>query len=244
MTEHGDVVVKEISGKELHFLRPLSAWIARTQPLPKRFYNPGHVDAPEDDWAVWLSIEEAAPLHLATEMSWLSLSEAREITYDYLASASDLIDGLQGGWLDSEERQWILDALGEPPSPALPIYLIACFDGAREHVVYIGKTKNISRFYGGHSAALKLHSPKYDGQTKKIYRATVWFYDGEDYISLDWIQPETLAHQLLDSIESQLIYHFQPALNTAKRKQDSSQWKFHIHIQNFLAGSFLDDHFL
>ena len=121
---------------------------------------------------------------------------------------------------------------------------MSCSDGATEELVYVGKTKNTSRFDGGHSAALKLHAPKYNIKQKKIYRSTVWFHDNNDYISLDWIQPETLALELLDSIESHLIFSFQPELNTDKKKKPLAKWDFSIHIQNFLEGGFLNDKFI
>jgi hypothetical protein len=224
--------------------RPLSSWINRKYPIPARFYTPGYVDVPKDDWSVWLSIEEAAPLHLAPSMNWLSLKESREITESYLKNASEIINGLEGGWLDGEERAWILDALGEPPLPSLPIYLITCSDGESEELVYVGKTKNSSRFSGGHIAALKLHAPEYAKKEKKIYRSTVWFHNDDEYISFDWIKPESLAHKLLDSVESQLIYRFQPVLNIDKKKKSYTKWNFHIHIQNFLGGAFLNDTFI
>lgn len=224
--------------------KPLSSWINRTYPLPERFYTPGYVDKPKDDWSVWLSIEEVAPLYLAQEMQWLSLRDSREKTEEYLSSASDLINGLEGGWLDRWEQDQILKELGDPPLPSLPIYLITCHDGTEEKIVYVGKTKNTSRFNNGHTAALKLHSPIYDGRIKKIYRATAWLHDDDSYISLDWIQPESLALDLLDSIESHLIYNLQPELNTDKKKKRLSRWGFYIHIQNFLDGGFLNDKFV
>ncbi len=230
--------------EEQYFHKPLSAWIKGTHPLPPRFYTPGVIDVPNSKWSTWLSIEEVAPLYKAKDLSWLGLKESRKKTQDYLSQASDIVNGLEGGWLDKEERLWILEELGEPPSPSLPIYLITVKDDSQEEVVYIGKTENKSRFNGGHSAALKLHAPEYDGKEKKIYRSTIWFHDGNEYLSLDWIQPESLAIELLDSIESQLIFHFQPALNISKKKKNYSKWDFYIHIQNFLEGQFLNDEFI
>ncbi len=224
--------------------KPLSSWVNRRNSLPERFYNPSFVDVPKNDWAVWLSIEEVAPLYLAPKMNWLGLKESRDKTRKYLNEAGRIISGLEGGSLDNEEREWILDKLGEPPLPSLPIYLITCSDNEKEELVYVGKTKNKSRFSGGHSAALKLHAPNYSIKEKKIYRSTVWFYINNEHISLDWIQPESLAIDLLDSIESHLIYSFQPVLNTAKKKKVYAKWDFYIHIQNFLDGQYLNDNFV
>lgn len=224
--------------------RPLSTWLNRTQPLPPRFYTPGYEDTIKDNWCIWLSIEEVALLHEAPSMNWVGLKEARISTQEYLESADEIINGLDGGWLDREEQEWLKEKLDEPPLPSLPIYLISCADKSGEELVYVGKTVNSSRFIGGHSAALKLHAPQYSNQVKKIYRCTVWLHDDHDYISFDWVQPEKLAVELLDSVESQLIYTFQPALNTDKKKKNYAKWDFYIHIQNFLQGGFLNDEFI
>ncbi|WP_430735334.1 hypothetical protein [Halodesulfovibrio aestuarii] len=223
---------------------PLSAWLNRTQPLPPRFYTPGYKDAIKDSWSIWLSVEEVALLHNAPSMNWIGLKEARRNTKEYLESADEIINGLEGGWLDREEQGWLRETLGEAPLPSLPIYLITCANESREELVYVGKTVNSSRFTGGHSAALKLHAPEYSNKVKKIYRSTVWLHDDHDYISFDWVQPEELAVALLDSVESQLIYTFQPALNTDKKRKNYAKWDFYIHIQNFLEGRFLNDEFI
>ena len=223
---------------------PLAGWIERRHPIPVRFYTSGVVDKPNRDWNVWLSIEEVAPLHEVSNMQWLSLREARSITKHYLEEASELINGLEGGWLDREEQERILQDIGSPPIPSLPIYLISCKGADYEDLVYVGKTKNISRFSGGHAAALKLHDPKYAGMEKLIYRATAWFYLNNEYIALDWIEPESTALDLLDNIESQLIFYMKPELNTSKRNNNCARWDVGIHIQNLLAGGFLNDTFL
>jgi hypothetical protein len=150
------------------FHRPLSSWINRTQRIPERFYASGYEDIPTDNWSVWLSIEEVSPIHLAPSMKWIGLKESRNLTAQYLEQASDIIGGLEGGWLDIEEREMILEELGDPPLPSLPIYLITVADEKGEKLVYVGKTENESRFSGGHSAALKLHAPEYMNKEKNI----------------------------------------------------------------------------
>lgn len=222
---------------------PLLSWVNREESLPNRFIENNITDTPNkpNQWSVWISIEEMKPLHQVNEMHWQSLIKTRKLTNAYLKNASSLINGLSGGWLDNEERIMILDELGEPPIPCYPIYFITCSDNQNENVVYVGKTNNINRFTGGHTAALKLHDPKFAGNKKLIYRGCVWFYLNNEYISLDWIQPEELAHELIESIESQLIYYFQPELNTQKKKRNYAKWIFSIHIQNFLNRNFLHD---
>jgi hypothetical protein len=225
-------------------LQPLSLWINRSQPLPERFFNPEHRDIPHEDWTLWLSIEEVAPLHCAARMQWVSLQESRQRTCAYLTAAQKQLQGLNRGWLSSEEQQHLLAVLGEPPLPALPIYLITCTDPSGEHLVYVGRTKNTSRFSGGHAAALKLHAPEYANKEKRIYRATLWIQDQGDTISFDWIQPESLAERLLDWVESRLIYLMQPDLNNQKKRRFSGQWDFALHIQNTLPGAFLNETFI
>lgn len=220
---------------------PLEGWLSRKHPIPNRFYTQGIVDAPNSKWNAWLSIEECSLLHKVNSMNWLSLRQARIQTAHYLDSAAELIGGLEGGWLDREEQLLLINQLGAIPLPSLPIYLISCGEGNDEQLVYVGKTKNTSRFSGGHAVALKLHAPKYQSMPKRVYRSTIWFYFNEEYISLDWIQPEKLALKILDSIESQLIYSLQPALNTHKKKANLALWDFRIHIQNFQCGNFLND---
>ena len=224
--------------------RPLTAWINRTHPISERFYTPGYVDEPKNDWSVWLSIEEVAPIYKANEMNWIGLIESRKKTADYLDKSAKIINGLEGGWLDGEEREWILEKLGDPPLPSLPIYLITCLGDEKEELVYVGKTENTNRFSGGHTAALKLHAPEYAAKEKKIYRGTVWFHNDNEYVSLDWVQPQQLAVELLDSVESHLIYSFQPELNSAKKKNKCAKWDFYIHIQNFIDQGFLNDTFI
>ncbi|MFQ2302483.1 hypothetical protein ACK32U_22340 [Aeromonas dhakensis] len=222
---------------------PLSGWIKRTQPISERFYTPGIADQPNSEWGVWISIEESTLLHDVQNMKWTSLKESRAKTQEYISEASDLINGLEGGWLDREEQSMILEELGLPPNPSLPVYIITCKDKNEENesVVYIGKTKNQSRFGGGHQAALKLHHPKYDNKEKRIYRATIWFRFNNEYVNIDWIQPESLSLDLLDSLESHLIYNLQPELNIHKKKTNLCKWDFYVHIQNFLENNILDD---
>lgn len=226
------------------FINPLSGWINGNHSLPIRFYGNNHIDKPTNNWSIWLTLEEKSPLYLAGKLKWISLKDSRQKTKVYLNEASEIINGLNGGWLDSEEQQIILNKIGEPPLPCLPIYLITLAGNQHEKVAYVGKTKSSSRFSSGHFVGLDLHNPIYKEYNKHIYRCSIWFYFNGEYIVLDWIQPEFIALQLLDSIESQLIYYFQPELNTNKKKRNHTQWSFYIHIQNFNDGKFLHDTFV
>jgi hypothetical protein len=226
-------------------LLPLSGWTNRKHNIPRRFHSESEViDKPDsENWSVWVSLEESSSLHRANEMNWLSLKDSIELTNDYLEKSSILICGLEGGSLDGEEELMIKERIGLPPLPCLPIYIITCKDTEKEEIVYIGKTKSDKRFIGGHTAALKLHDPIYNNKIKTLYRCSIWFYIDNEYIIIDWIRPTELALELLDSIESQLIYHFKPELNISKKNKNYTKWEFTIQIQNFLD-SFLNDTFI
>lgn len=224
---------------------PLTAWIERTHQIPRRFYTPGHEDVHSTNWGAWLSIEDVHPYHLAANIKWNGLLDSARRTDQYLQDAAEFIDGLEGGWLDREEREIILENCGIPPAPCLPIYLISVSTGTDEKLVYVGKTVTDNRFIGGHATATKLHHPKYSGIEKKIYRAAMWFYIDDEYVALEWIKPEALAAELLDGIESSLIFNFQPELNISKKNTRCATKSFDvIHIQNLNYGPFLNDKFV
>jgi len=224
---------------------PLSAWINRNHPLPERFYQETFEDIPdEENWSVWVSLEETCLLHDVGQLNWLSLKDSIKITHEYLETCGELITGLEGAWLDGEEQIMILEEIGEPPIPCLPIYMIAIKNDREEKIVYIGKTKSDSRFNGGHTTAIKLHHPKYKDYEKIIYRCSIWFHFNDEYIVLDWVKPESLGLKLLDSIESQMIFDIKPELNVNKVRKNYANWEFTIHIQNLINGGFMNDYFI
>jgi hypothetical protein len=224
---------------------PLHAWVARQQPLPSRFYAPSDRNDIDTSWLCWVSIEEKLSLYTASEVDWQSLAESRKKTNEYLTRASEIISGLEGSWLDSEEAEMILETLGDPPRPTLPIYLIGLEkDGAYGYPVYIGITRTSNRFIGGHKAALCLHNPKFNGYSKHLYREAVWFYNGSDYLPLEWLEPEEMANTILKSIESQLIFDFKPAINERKKAAECAAIPLVIHIENFCGDSFVRNHFV
>ncbi|MGM3160257.1 hypothetical protein ACS25C_05650 [Dickeya undicola] len=225
---------------------PLQAWYEGRKCLSLRFFGQNVSDNPSNDWCAWLSIQECCPLHQVNSLSWVGLHEARKNTTSFLEKVRDEFNGELPVLIYGEKKEIIKKKFGIPPKPSLPIYLISCsnMDDTNEHIVYVGKTVNSKRFIGGHSAALKLLNPKYNNMKKRLYRATPWFYDGKDYISLDWINPTSLAVELLDFIESHLIYNLKPELNTSKKKNEDTRHYFYLHIQNFLSTGFLNDKFL
>lgn len=225
---------------------PLMAWVNKKAVLPKRFsLAPDDDELPIEDalapnWEVSVALDEVVPLHSIANANWESLSETRHATNEYLRKADLLIDGLWGGCLDSEERDLILENLGEPPPFCLPIYLVAVKSSEQERIVYVGKTRSSKRFSNGHMVGLKLHDPKYAQFEKIVYRCSVLLFIHDEYVALEWVEPEALAEKILDRVESVLIHAVQPELNIAKRRKPRVEMPIHIHVQNFADGDLLD----
>jgi len=225
---------------------PLSAWVNKRALLPQRFsLAPDEagltaLDESAKEWSVSVALDEAVPLHAIAEAKWCSLAETRRATSAYLKRAEELIDGLWGGRLDSEERDLILTNLGQPPEFSLPIYIVSVGAGDDERVVYVGKTSSSTRFANGHRVGLKLHHPKYTHLAKTVYRCSVLLDIHDEYVALEWVEPETLARRMLDCVESVLIHALQPELNVAKRRRPSVDLPVHIHVQNYVESDFLD----
>lgn len=210
----------------------LHAWLDRRQQLPARFEtNPSPPDALGHHLLTFLTIEEEIVFHEIAEANWRSLAEAAMETTQYLAGVRQTL----GGTLDIEDlddKAEILLYNGLPPLNSLPIYLISLrASGEHERIVYIGKTSAASRFGGGHSAAIKLLNPKYKDYEKIVYRCSVTI-STDEYILLEWINPLAMAEKILDDLESQLIYNFQPIFNTQKKKISYAKFPTTIHIQN------------
>jgi hypothetical protein len=225
---------------------PLYAWVNRRAALPRRFGiapdddSPTASDTSSDEWSVSVALDEAVPLYAIAAAKWKSLSETRHATNEYLKKADVLIDGVWGGTLDTEERDLILNNLGEPPAFCLPIYLVSVGHGDDEQVVYVGKTRSSKRFANGHHVGMKLHHPKYDQLAKTVYRCSVLLDIHDEYLALEWVEPENLAERILDSVESVLIHALQPELNVAKRRRPTIERAVHIHVQNYVKSDFLD----
>lgn len=133
------------------------------------------------------------------------------------------------------------------PVICCPIYLITVGEKEDERIVYIGKTSSKkNRFKGGHSAALKLHHPKFNGLKKNIYFASVMLLSKDnDYVPLEFISTLKGAEKLLLEIEASLIYYFKPELNTLNTTSANYNINSQIHIQNFSKYSdFLNDQFI
>lgn len=123
--------------------------------------------------------------------------------------------------------------IGEPPLACYPIYLITVGNKENEKLVYIGKTSSSSsRFTSGHTAISKLHHPKYDGLSKRVYLCCVVFLNGSNEIPIEWVQPFSFAKTLLKSFEANLIYWNQPELNTHHKKNEPVFEYGQVQVQN------------
>lgn len=222
----------------------LHAWLDRRHPLPARFEASPPADTLGQNWLTFLSIEEEIPFHKIAVASWKSISETADATKRYLAGVRHTL----GGTLeieDKDDKAAVLLRNGPPPLNALPIYLVSLrLAGHHERVVYVGKTKAASRFGGGHAVAIKLLDPKYRDYEKIVYRCSVTISTNE-WILLEWINPASTGEKMLDDVESQLIYNFQPIFNTQKKKRSCAKKPTVIHIQNAIdAAGFLHDHII
>ncbi|MGR3761917.1 hypothetical protein ACUXV3_17595 [Roseobacteraceae bacterium NS-SX3] len=142
------------------------------------------------------------------------------------------------GWLSREDAWEIENELGVPPLVTNPMYFMSVKNKTEERLVYVGKTSSKrSRFSGGHAAITKIHNPKYDGFEKGLYLASLMFYDDFDYLPIEYIRELDRAEKLLSSIEAQIIYDFQPELNTSHKKSFGSHWPIQVLFENSVNGS-------
>lgn len=228
--------------------RPLSPWLhtkGNDSVTPKQFFSTG---SPSFDLGAYVAINIVKPLHSADEVKNVSLEVSWAASSEYIEKAYlilgiDLNEDDPYFYLDNEEKRMIIDELGEPPIASYNLYFITINEDKNEKLVYIGKcASKTNRFVNGHFAMSKLHDPKYNGLTKKIYFGTVMFLDSNgDYLPLEFIHPLKDALGLLSKVENHFIYYFRPELNKTKGKSIDCQF----HIQNFTDESnFLNDIFV
>ncbi|USK45520.1 hypothetical protein [Cytobacillus oceanisediminis] len=232
---------------------PLSFWLDRKREIPTlNFFSDLN---PNFELGFFLSLDICKPLHEVLDVENQSLINSWHKTNNYIMKSLDFLETNYNEEYESDEitidldRElvWnIKDNIGEPPSHCYPIYLITVGTGENERIVYVGKTSSkVHRFAGGHRVALKLHNPKYMNLEKKIYFGCVVFLTDEDHLPLEWMHPLSKAIKILDSVESGLIYHFKPELNTMKMKKNYSTFYSQLHIQNFTKKTrFLHDTFI
>jgi len=170
---------------------------------------------------VWLAINYCLPFYQVLDQEILGFGQARELNRRYYEAAIKIALHYDGYWLEKEDICDIIEELGNPPDVSHPIYIITIKDESFEKVVYVGKSSSDkSRFTSGHSAAIKLLNPMYNSFEKLIYFGQIMTSDKNDeYLPLEFVGDQVFAEQLLDDIESKVIQHFKPELNTQKMRK-------------------------
>ncbi|MEI4769876.1 hypothetical protein WAX74_09500 [Psychrobacillus sp. FJAT-51614] len=197
------------------------------------------------EYGCFIGLDVCLPLYQVLEMDAQSLEATWNEVNDYVASAFRIITNEYREDLGINKDEKLRDVdkeiihdieyqLKTPPAACYPIYFISVGDGKDEKLVYVGKTSSRThRFSGGHSAALKLHAPEYEGLSKHIYFGTVVFLDHEkNYMPLEFIQPFEDANSLLNTLEAGLIYNLKPELNTTYLNTNYARFDMFVNIEN------------
>lgn len=198
------------------------------------------------EFGCFIGIDVCFPLHKVLEMKAQSLEVTWKKVNEYVDDAFLIILeeynedlGIEEGEklrdVDKEIIREIKDQIKTPPKACYPIYIITVGDDSEERVVYIGKTTSSNhRFSGGHSAALKLHAPEYEGIVKHIYFGTVTFQDNDkEYMPLEFIQPYEVAGELLNNLEAGLIFNLKPELNRTHLNRNNTRYDMIVEIENY-----------
>lgn len=225
--------------------RPLTAWVYGEGFFMKGFeFYEYDVHVPEQ---VFVALDTFFEVHEAPQTPLKTLEQSWTDTKLYVLRACQLLGRIRPGRaLSNDERTTVLNALGEPPGPAWPLYFFTVGDLNEERIVYIGKTNaKTHRFYSGHSAITSLHRPEYSGLRTRLYLATVTIYSDEGhYIPLEWVHPNALRNILWSDAEARLIYHFQPELNTDLKAADASKMPTQLTLHNYAGTKNFDAVFL
>lgn len=197
------------------------------------------------EYGCFIGLDVCFPLHKVLEMEAQSLEDTWNEVNQYVANACNIITDEYGEELEIKEDEKLRDVDREiiyeiesrqktPPTACYPLYFISVGDDTDEKLVYIGKTSaKTHRFSGGHSAALKLHAPKYEGLSKHIYFGTVVFLDHKkNNMPLEFIRPLKDAKSLLSNLEAGLIYNLKPELNTTYLNKNYACFDMIVNIEN------------
>jgi len=196
------------------------------------------------EYGCFIGLDACFPLYKVLEMDAQSLEGTWNEVNDYVANAFEIITEEYGEELGIDEEEKLRDVDREiiyeiqqrktAPTACYPIYFISVGDDTEERLVYVGKTSSKShRFSGGHSAALKLHAPEYEGLSKHIYFGTVVYLDHKRKIMpLEFIQPYEDANNLLSNLEAGLIYNLKPELNTIYLSNNHARFNMYVNIEN------------
>lgn len=228
-------------------LQPLKPWVIGNGSItPENFY--GQLK-PNFKMGAFIALDEAVDLYLANTIDTGNLQDSWDLNKEYIEKACEItgVDEENKFNLDNEEKQWILDELGEPPECCYNIYFITIYNETEERLVYIGKTDSKKgRFANGHLVALKLHNPKYNYYNKRIYFGTITFLsEMKEYVPLEFITPYDLAKKYLGEMEALLIDRLNPELNVRRERIWEMENLGVVHIQNFSdVTKFMHDYFV
>ncbi len=221
----------------MNYCSPIQPWLDRSGPL-QSFLDLSNL-TPTKKFGAFLSFEFMVPVHEAGTLSEQSLSESWKKTESYVKKALKLVGIDTPGIIDSEEALLIQETLGSPPSFCYPIYMCTVGSGNNERVVYFGKTSSkTKRFSSGHAALTKLNAPKFDGMQKYLYQGCIILLTAEnDYLPLEWVHPYIESEKILKNVEAQLIYRFDPELNTNSKDKNNATNPLTLHIENYTGKS-------
>jgi hypothetical protein len=186
----------------------------------------------------FIAVDMRLPLHEAGKLRAQDLTTSWNALRDYVRQACALIRSDTPTWLDSDEVDLIRDKLGEPPGACYPLYIITVSDpGGMARIVYIGRTSSkVGRFARGHRALITLHDPLYRNSEKHICLCCVMLVTAtKEYVPLEAVGPLVAANRILNSVEYQLIFHYQPELNTHGKKRSLATIPIILHLQNFAS---------
>lgn len=228
--------------KGVRKFQPLSPWLKGNCSItPSHFYTQYTPDLLK---YLYLSLDVVVPLHEADTILTGNTNESWRLNREYIKKALKLliIDEEDCDMeLAEDEKEEVLEKLGEPPYSCYNLYFITIKNDTEERIVYVGQTNGQkSRFISGHHAALKLHAPQYNGYQKYVYFGTVTFKStDEKYLPIECLETTGQIKHLLNDIERILIYAFEPELNTQKYKynlinQPRLQIENHTGTSDFL----------
>ncbi len=191
--------------------------------MPSRFLEENDVDTAN---FFYLSLDIVVPLYIADQVETNRIEVSRNKNIEYIKKALEIavIDENECDIpLADDEREEILEKLGEPPYSCYNIYIITIRNDNNEKIVYVGQTDSVeSRFKNGHKVALKLHNPIYKDYEKLIYFGTITFLSKDDeYLPMECVSNNSQAKKLLNDVERILIYEFQPEFNV-------QEWEYKI----------------
>ncbi|MDO5151259.1 MAG: hypothetical protein Q4D76_17995 [Oscillospiraceae bacterium] len=225
----------------------LKPWIMGNESItPMNYYEK---IKPCIEMGAYIGLDVCVDLYLANTIDTGNLHESWVKNKEYIEKVCEITGtGAECGYdLDDEEKRWVLEELGEPPTCCYNIYFVSIYNDNEEKLVYVGKTDSQkSRFVNGHLVALKLHNPQYHDYYKRIYFGTVMFLsETREYVPLEFITPFQDAKRYLGEMEAFLIDRLQPELNVKNEKVGKLEHLGVVHIQNFSdVSDFMNDYFI